>query len=69
VPQARAGISARQRYRLIASALYIFCGVVIIAKAVVAVVIPLVLLGCVFVALGTVNVRNYLSWRRTAGGR
>ena len=59
----------RQRYRLVASVLYIVLGTIIVFRSVLAHVLPLVLLGVVFIALGAVQVLAYLSWRHTTRGQ
>lgn len=56
--------SLRQRYSLVISVAYIAIGVVIVVRSLLAIVLPLVLLGIVFMALGAVRIRDYLSWRR-----
>lgn len=58
----------RQRYSLAISIGYIGVGVIIMVRSVLADVLPLVVLGIVFLALGAVRIRDYLKWRHQAGG-
>ncbi|MGI8967818.1 MAG: hypothetical protein ACR2GA_01780 [Chloroflexota bacterium] len=55
----------RARYSLAVSTGYVLVGIVIIVRSLVAHVLPLILLGAVFIALGAVRVRDYLAWRRS----
>jgi uncharacterized membrane protein HdeD (DUF308 family) len=55
----------RERWFVIASVAYIAAGLIIVARSVLAHVIPLVILGIVFVALGAVRLRDYFA----QGGR
>jgi hypothetical protein len=61
--------TARRRYSLAVSVGYVFVGIVIAVRSVVSDVIPLAVLGLVFVALGAVRIREYLIWRRTFSDR
>jgi uncharacterized membrane protein HdeD (DUF308 family) len=56
----------RRRYSLSVSVIYIGLGVVIAVRSLVSHVGAIALLGVVFIALGTVRVREYLKWRRSA---
>jgi uncharacterized membrane protein HdeD (DUF308 family) len=49
----------RRRYFVVASVAYIVAGLIIVARSVIAHVIPLVILGVVFIALGAVRLRDY----------
>lgn len=49
----------RQRYFVVVSGLYVALGVIILARSLVAHVIPLVILGLIFIALGIVRIRTY----------
>lgn len=51
--------SLRQRYFVIASLLYIGLGIIILVRTVLAHVLPLAVLGIVFIALGAVRLRDY----------
>ncbi|MDQ2742360.1 MAG: hypothetical protein M3Z66_08700 [Chloroflexota bacterium] len=49
----------RKRYYLLASVLYLVLGIIIIARTLLAHVLPLAILGLVFLALGAVRLRDY----------
>jgi uncharacterized membrane protein HdeD (DUF308 family) len=55
----------RQRYFVLVSVLYLAVGSVILVRSAVAHVVPLMLLGIVFLALGGVRLRDYY---RSRGG-
>ncbi len=59
---------ARRRYHLLVSTGYILIGVVIAVRSVLGGVIPIAILGLVFIALGAVRIRDYLNSRRTSLG-
>lgn len=59
-------ITPRQRLFVIASVLYILIGVVIFGRSVVAHVLPVAVLGIVFIALGMVRLRDFV---RQVGAR
>jgi uncharacterized membrane protein HdeD (DUF308 family) len=50
--------SLRLRYFVLASVLYIAIGVIIVARSVTAGVVPLAVLGVVFIALGAIRLRD-----------
>jgi len=52
-------MKVRQRYFVIASVLYIILGIAILGRSVVSHVVPIALLGLVFIALGAVRLRDY----------
>lgn len=58
----------RRRYHLAVSGGYVAIGAVIGARSVLAGVIPIAILGLVFVALGLVRVRDYVNWRKSFRG-
>jgi uncharacterized membrane protein HdeD (DUF308 family) len=51
--------AVRQRYFVLVSVLYLAAGAVILVRSAVAHVVPLMLLGVVFLALGGVRLRDY----------
>lgn len=53
----------REKYHVLASALYILAGVIMLVRAATSGVVPVIVLGCVFIALGAVRLRDYASWR------
>jgi uncharacterized membrane protein HdeD (DUF308 family) len=55
--------SMRQRYFVFVSVIYIALGVVIVVRSVLAEVIPIAILGVVFIALGAVRIRDFLMQR------
>lgn len=55
--------TVRRRYSLLVSLLYILVGLFIVVRSLLSVVVPVALLGLVFVALGAVRIRDYLAWR------
>lgn len=57
----------RERYFVIASLLYIGLGIIILVRTALAHVLPLAVLGIVFIALGLVRLRDY--HKREAVGR
>ena len=57
----------RGRYFVLVSVLYLALGIVIMVRSVVAHVVPLVVLGVVFLALGGVRLRDY--YRHRGGSR
>jgi hypothetical protein len=56
-------VTGRPRYFLIITAGYLVVGVIIVARAILAGVLPMVILGGVFLLLGAVRVRDYMTWR------
>ncbi len=58
----------RRRYHVAVSAGYIALGIFIAVRSILADVLPIVLLGLVFIALGGVRLRDYLNWRRNFSG-
>jgi hypothetical protein len=57
----------RRQYSLAVSGGYLVVGVIIVIRSIVSDVVPLILLGLVFAALGAVRIREYLLWKRTIG--
>jgi hypothetical protein len=55
----------RRRYFIVVSIVYLLLGGVIIARSVASHVVPIALLGLVFVALGAVRLRDYYFGGRT----
>lgn len=49
----------RRKYFVVASGLYIAFGVIIVVRSVAAHVVPIAILGLVFVALGVVRLRDF----------
>jgi uncharacterized membrane protein HdeD (DUF308 family) len=49
----------RQRYYVAVSILYVLLGVVIVTRSLIGHVVPIALLGVVFIALGAVRLREY----------
>lgn len=61
------GLSLRQRFSLFASAAYIVLGTIMVVRAVTTnFVVPLIVLGGVFIALGLVRIRDLIRWKRAA---
>jgi uncharacterized membrane protein HdeD (DUF308 family) len=60
--------SLRQRFTAVSSALFILLGLIILVRSLIASVIPLAVLGVVFIALGVVRIRDYLRWRQRLRG-
>lgn len=58
-------MTLRQRYFVAVSIIYVLVGVVIAFRSVTAHVIPIAILGLVFIALGAVRLRDFYG----AGGR
>lgn len=53
-------MTLRQRYYVAASAAFVILGLVIVARSVAARVLPVGLLGVVFIALGMVRLKDFL---------
>ena len=66
MPVLRGGI--RRRYYLAISVGYLIVGAIIVVRSVQGHVIPIGLLGLVFMGLGVVRLRDYLNWRRSPNG-
>lgn len=58
-------MNVRQRYFVVTSAVYIILGGAILARSIVAHVVPVAILGLVFMALGAVRLRDYFSGGRS----
>jgi uncharacterized membrane protein HdeD (DUF308 family) len=56
----------RNRYYVLVSVIYIAIGLVIMVRSLIGHVAAIGLLGLVFIALGVVRLRDYLSFRREA---
>ena len=54
----------RQRYYVVVSVIYILIGLVIVVRSVIGHVAVIGLLGLVFIALGAVRLRDYVSFTR-----
>jgi uncharacterized membrane protein HdeD (DUF308 family) len=52
----------RRRYYVLVSVIYILIGLVIMVRSVLAHVAVIAILGIVFIALGAVRLRDYLTW-------
>jgi uncharacterized membrane protein HdeD (DUF308 family) len=57
----RKRVGVRQRYYVLASVMYMALGGVILVRSLLAHVIPVGLLGAVFIALGAVRLRDYFA--------
>ena len=55
--------TARQRYFVFASVIYIALGLIIVARAAFAHSFIIVVFGLVLIALGAIRLRDYRSWR------
>ncbi len=49
----------RRRYFVVVSVMYLVLGAIIVARSVMAHVVPMAVLGMVFLALGAVRLRDY----------
>lgn len=56
----------RRRYQVAVSVGYILLGVIILVRSIVGHVLPIVVLGVVFIALGAVRLRDYLHWKQAS---
>jgi hypothetical protein len=56
-------VSGRPRYFLIITSGYFLAGLVIIVRSLLAGVLPMLIVGAVFLALAAVRFRDFLSWR------
>lgn len=55
----------RRRYYVVVSIAYIVLGIVILVRSVTSHVLPIVILGIVFIALGLVRLRDYFNFTRS----